>query len=139
MINNTTAIRDYIEQYREGRRDEAFHGLLDLSRDILSELIMIFRKERDIQLQAFLIEVIWQHREASVIPFLGEILNDTEPLIWKEALNGLVTLASPQALDAMRTARGRKFVRKRDADYFLGYLEEAIRQAEAEIERKKQA
>ncbi|MBI5359450.1 MAG: HEAT repeat domain-containing protein [Planctomycetes bacterium] len=135
-MDNSTAIRNYIDQFREGNRNEAFHGLLELSHDVLPELIAIFRNEQDVQFRAFLAEVTWQHREPSVIPFLGEILNDPEPLIWKEALDGLVALASVPALDALRAARSRQFARKRDAEYFLGYLEEAIGQAEAEILKK---
>lgn len=58
-MDNSIAIQDYIDQFREGNRNEVFHGLLELSRDVLPELIAIFRNEQDVQFRAFLVEVIW--------------------------------------------------------------------------------
>src|SRR3954447_19411695 len=98
----------YLEMFRSGDADNAFHGLLEIDRDILPELMEVFRSERDIRVRELLVEVIWEYRERSVIPFLGEALSDIEPRIWRQALNGLVTLASPAALDVLRAARTRQ-------------------------------
>jgi len=55
--------------------------------------------------------------------------------MWKQALNGLVTLASPEALEALKSERARQFKRERDAEAFRSWIEEAIGQVEAEIKR----
>jgi hypothetical protein len=125
----------YLEMFRRGDTDEAFHGLLEIDRDILPELMVVFQTERDIGVRELLVEVIWDYRERSVIPFLGEALSDSEPRIWRQALNGLVTLASPAALDVLRTKRIRQFPTQRETDEFRRWLEEAIEQAETATQK----
>lgn len=123
-------IEYYLKMFRRGEADDAFHGLLELDTSVVPELIEAFRKERNAGLREFLVEVIWEFREASVIPFLGEALLDSEPCIWQEALNGLVTLASPAALDVLQAARTREFPTRRETEEFRKWLEEAIEQVE---------
>lgn len=123
-------IEHYLKMLRRGETEDAFHGLLELDTSVVPELIEAFRKERNAGLREFLVEVIWEYREASAIPFLGEALLDPEPCIWQEALNGLVTLASPAALDALRAARTREFPTRRETEEFRRWLEEAIEQVE---------
>jgi hypothetical protein len=125
----------YLEMFRGGDADNAFHGLLEIDRDILPELMETFRGEQNIGVRELLVEVIWEYRERSVIPFLGEALSDTESRIWRQALNGLVALASPATLDILRAARTREFSTHRETGEFRRWLEEAIEQAETEIRR----
>jgi HEAT repeat protein len=122
-------IADYLRRFREGDAEDAFHGLLEMDHAILPELIAAFRGEADGEVRRFLVEVIWQHRQPSAIPFLGEVLRDPDPQVWKEALDGLVALASPAAIEALRAARGRTFPSKRQIEEFRGWLEEALEQA----------
>lgn len=125
----------YLERLRQGKGDDAYHGLLEMPHEILPELIAAFRAETDTHIREFLVGVIWEHRQQSVIPFLGGALLDPEPPVWKQALDGLVAFASPAALDALRAARTRQFPGKRETEEFRRWLEEAIEQAE---ERKKE-
>ena len=122
----------YLEMFRQGNSENAFHGLLELDHDILPELIAVFRGEQDIALRELLLEVIWQYREHSVVPLLGEALRDTQPRIWRQALNGLVALASPEALDILRAARTQQFPTARETEEFRHWLNEAIEQAATE-------
>lgn len=124
----------YLEMFRSGDADNAFHGLLETDRDILPELMAVFRSERDIGVRELLVKVIWEHREQAAIPFLGEALSDTDPRIWRQALNGLVTLASPAALDVLRAARTRQLRTQPETEEFRRWLEEAIEQAESEAQ-----
>src|SRR6267378_3280776 len=64
----------YLEMFRKGDTDNAFHGLLEINRDILPELMAVFRVERNVGVRELLVEVIWEYREQSVIPFLAEAL-----------------------------------------------------------------
>jgi len=130
-------IQEYLEDYRHGDSQNAFYRLTTMSHDVLPDLITAFKKERDGRVRVFLVETIWQHRQQSVIPFLAECVFDPEPDIWKEALSGLVTLASPQAIDALRSARSRQFPRERDTDEYRSWIDEAIEQAEAELQKLK--
>ena len=124
MTNAPEYVAEYVRRYREGRRDDAFFGLLEAGADVLPELIAAFRKESDSRVRAFLVEVMWQHRQQSVIPILGEALRDPEPLVWRQAMDGLVALASPAALEVLRSAR------QFGNDEFRGWLAEAIDQVE---------
>jgi len=99
----------FLQRFREGHRADAFFGLLEMDHDVLPELMAAFRAERDAQVRAFIVEVIWRHRQQSVTPLLGEALRDSEPTVWRQALDGLVSLASPAALEVLRAARTRRF------------------------------
>ena len=128
-------IEYYLEMVRRGDTDNAFHGLLELDHEILPELMAAFRSEQDTDVRELLVNVIREYREPSVLPFLGEALLDSGPRIWKEALNGLVALASPASLDVLRAARTLRFPKQHDTEEFRRWLEEAIEQAEAETLR----
>ncbi len=135
MTDNTSKIESYLEEFKKGDSQNALCCLTNLPHDILPDLIAGLKKERDSHVRVFLVETIWQHRQQSVIPFLAEVLHDPEPDIWKEALNGLVTLASPEAIEALRSARKRQFKHDKDAQEFREWLDEAIGQSEAEISK----
>jgi len=135
MQTSTPQITEYLDRFRQGDSDAAFFGLLEMEHEILPELMAAYRNEPTPRVRAFLVEVIWQHRQPLAIPFLGEALHDVESVVWKEAFNGLITLASPAALDVLRLARARHLTRQRDTDEFRSWLEEAIEQAEIEAQR----
>ena len=118
----------YLDRYRRGDVADAYHCLLELGDEALPELSAEFRAASDNQLREFLLGVIWQHRQQSVIPLLAEALLDPDPRVWREAIDGLVALASPASLEALREARGRQFPKRRDTEEFSRWLEEAIEQ-----------
>jgi HEAT repeat protein len=135
METTTSQIAEYLQRFRNGDRDGAFYGLVEMEHGVLPELMATFRSERDSRVREFLVEVIWQHRQASAIPFLKEALNDGAAAVWKQALDGLVTLASSAALEVLRDARTRQFTTDREMEEFRHWLDEAIEQAESEIQR----
>ena len=135
MQRFTPEVAYYLEMFRGGDADNAFHGLLELRGDIIPELMTLFREEQDAAVRELLVEVIWQYRDRSVIPFLGDALSDSEPRVWRQALDGLVALASPDALDVLRRARNRKFCSQREAEEFHQWLEDAIEQAEQQARK----
>jgi len=136
MPEFTSQIAYYLERYKNGHWDDAFHSLLEMDHRALPELMMEFRRTDDIDLRIFLVNVIWEHRQQSCVEFLREALFDLESRVWREALNGLVTLASPAALEVLRAGRAREFPAQRKTDEFRQWLEEAIEQTEDEIRRK---
>jgi len=124
----------YLDMFHQGDADNAFHGLLELHPDILPELIAVFRKEQDAEVRELLVEVIWQYRNRSVIPFLGEALSDSGSRVWRQALDGLVALASPGALDVLRRARKQQFATERETEEFQMWLMDATEQAEQALQ-----
>jgi hypothetical protein len=138
MKDTNSLIQAYLDDFKKGDHQNAFCGLATMSHDALPELIARFKKVHDKKVRVFLVETIWQHRQQSVIPFLAEILHDVEPDVWKEALDGLATLATPQAIEILRSARKRQFSRDRDTEEFRACIDEAIEQAEAEMQKNKE-
>ena len=100
------AVDYYIEMARSGDGDEAFHGLRELAADTIPALQETYRSEPDPTVRAVLVRAIWEHRDPSVIDFLAEAVRDRDPAVWKEALDGLVTLASPEAERALEMTIG---------------------------------
>jgi HEAT repeats len=135
METTTSQIAECLRRLRKGDRDGAFFGLLEMDHGILPELMAVFRSERDSRVREFLVEIIWQHRQSSVIPFLKEALNDPAAAVWKQALDGLVALASPAALEVLRDGRTRQFGTKWETEEFRRWLDEAIGQAESQVHR----
>ena len=134
MQEGDRQIADYIRCFRNGDRDAAFFGLLEMGHQIDPALMGIFRNERDRIVRALLVEVIWQHRQASVIPFLGEAVQDAATEVWKQALDGLVSLASAESLAVMQSARDRRPSESRESSEYCRRVDEAIEQAESAIQ-----
>ena len=119
----------YIERARIGDYEEAFHGLRELDSDALPALQEAYHREDDPMVRSVIVEAIWQYRQASVIGFLADVLGDPMPMVWKQALDGLVTLASPESLSVLRSAA----FCERDAGK-RAWIEEAIEQSAHAIE-----
>ena len=122
-------VEDHIERARSGDHEGAFHGLRELDSDALPALQQAYRCEDDPNVRSILVEAIWQHRQPSVIGFLADVLGDPMPVVWKQAIDGLVTLASPESLRVLRSAAGSECDAERRA-----WIEEAIEQSADAIE-----
>ena len=122
-------VRHHLTLFHQGRRDDAFHGLLEMDHAGLVDLETAFRTTTDRDERKFLLNIMWQHRQPSIIPLLGEALMDPDPRVWREALDGLVTLAAPAAVGALRAAKARR----RD-EAFQQWVNEAIEQVEAGLD-----
>jgi hypothetical protein len=132
MNSYQDTIEQYLEHYRSGDRDSAFFGLLEQGKEILPHLIEAYRTEAQADIRRFLVEVIWQHRDVSIVPFLGEVLGDEASDVWKQALDGLVALASPSAKQVLCDAQARFHDRKD----MQTWLHEALEQVDAELEQR---
>jgi len=126
-------IAEYLQLFRSGDREGAFCRLLEMGPSVVPKLMDTFRNEHDARVREFLVEIIWQHRHPSAIPFLGEALHDEESAVWKQALDGLVTLASPAALEVLQAARKRHFPTQRESKEFQRWLDEAIEQVSESV------
>jgi hypothetical protein len=119
----------YLEQFRRGDREDAYQGLLELGPEMLPCLISTVRAETNLDLKRVLLEIVWQYRDSAAVPFLLEMLDESDPAIWKEALDGLVTLASPDVLDALES----RFCGVSRPGSFAVWLDEAIEQVREAI------
>jgi hypothetical protein len=137
MAAHSPKIEWALDQFRQGKRDEAFFCLVEEDGSILPELMEEFVKEQDVVTQAFLVEVVWHYRDPRTIPFLGKALSSSSPLVWKESLDGLVTLASPEALDVLTAVRSRSLSKPEKKAEFVEWLDEAIDQIQDRLANRE--
>ena len=100
-----TTIAPFLEMARAGHREAALHGLIDQGEAVLPRLGEAYRAEPDPDVRSLLVEAIWQLRSPSSLELLGEALQDPAPEVWREALDGLATLASPESLRILESTR----------------------------------
>jgi hypothetical protein len=89
-----------------------------------------YRCEVDPDVRSTLVRSIWEHRQQSTIPFLGEALHDPDPEVWKAALDGLVALASSEASRVLRVST------ESIADERSSWIQEAIEQVDDAISQQ---
>ncbi|MBI4614947.1 MAG: HEAT repeat domain-containing protein [Planctomycetes bacterium] len=122
-------VEHYLRELHSGDEDEAFHRLIEAGPRILPRLEAEFDRETDPATRAALIEVIWQLRVPECLPVLGKALRDAAPPVWKQALDGLVTLACPEAIAILDEALAATEARGPEAREFLEWVAEALEQA----------
>ena len=125
---NPSELEEYAAYHLARLGENAYFSLIEADHAILPILVRAFRAERDPASKAEILEIIWQHRQPEAIPVLFEALYDPSPAVWKQALDGLVTLDQPDCMTAIEKARGRTFEKEKDRKYFLEFLDEAIHQ-----------
>ncbi|WP_422932005.1 HEAT repeat domain-containing protein [Singulisphaera sp. PoT] len=121
----------YLERARAGDVENAFHRLRALPHDALPAMQSAFANEADPEIRELILQAIGQHRQPSTIPFFAGALRDTDPRVWKEALDGLVTLASSEALLSLKSARDRE-----PDPEIRAWIEEAIEQTKEALARR---
>ena len=102
-----TGVARYLDLARAGHHDGALEGLVELGEPALPALIEAYRADADPVVRALVVEAIWQLRTHASIDFLAEALQDPDAIVWKQVLDGLVTLASPESLRVLEGARDR--------------------------------
>ena len=96
---------EYVNKLTTREDTNAFHALLECDDSQLNKLIELCEKESNIKRKAALVEIIWQHRNPLFIPFMGSMLNDPNPEVWKKALDGLVTMNSEESKQILIEAK----------------------------------
>jgi HEAT repeats len=133
--SSTQYVAASLDRCRQGDWDGAFHDFIEAGQKIIPQLIEAYRNEPDAKVRDFIVEVIWQNRQPSTIPFLGEALLDPDASVWKQAVDGLVTLASTESANKLRSVGNREFSRQADAAEFRVWIDEAIEQIENQSTR----
>jgi HEAT repeat protein len=127
----TVNIAAYLDWARRGNREAAFDSLMNLGEPAIPRLVEAYRAEAEPALRALIVEVVWQLRSHASIDFLGEALQDPSPEVWRQALDGLVTLATPQSL---RILEGARETGKPGDEDFQAWIDGAIQDVSGRIE-----
>jgi HEAT repeat protein len=94
-------INHFLEKARSGDVDAAFHDLAELGSAAIPALREAYRFEADPTTRAVIVRAIREHKLPLSVDFFAFALNDISPEVWKEALDGLVALATPEACQAL--------------------------------------
>lgn len=81
--------------------DNAFHTLIEADKSIIPLLVQQFTTRACGADRARIVEVIWQHRDNASIPFCVSALRDPHPEVWRQALDGLVTIGGIKSQAAL--------------------------------------
>jgi uridylate kinase len=101
MNTHENIVHHYLAEFREGRCDSAFHGLIEADPAVISDLLNSYEETDDVDTKVFLIEAISEFRLDSTLGFLRHALRRDELRIWKAALNGMVMAESFESVDLM--------------------------------------
>lgn len=112
--------------------ENALCTLRDL-RDALPLVAEAYGRENDGRRREILIHCLWQFRDITALPTLAAALRDPDARVWKEALDGIVTLGGDAALRVLEEARGIPSEEAK-AETKREWIDEAIRQIQAEEE-----
>lgn len=105
MAHHDDVTRHHIAALRGAGWENAYHRLIEIGSDGSALLAEAFKGEHEPRLRQLLLRVLWQTRSNEALPCLMQGLEDEAQSVWKEALDGLVALDGPQALEGLRAAR----------------------------------
>ena len=101
MTRANDTVEYYLEMWRSGDADNAFHGLIEGDCAIVPRLVKLYDNCADSELQIFLIDVISEFRLESSVDFLTAALRSEVSQLWQRALDGLVMMKSRDAAHSM--------------------------------------
>ena len=123
-------VAEILNMARAGHRDAAVLGLTGRGQVAVDDLAPAFRAEADPVVRDVLVEAAWKLRTPGVHGLLAEALDDPDPRVWRQALDGLTSLASEESLRVLEAARDR---RGPTDDDFSTWIDQAIEDAEGRI------
>lgn len=106
--------------------ESAFFALKDLP-DALPLVAEAYERESDGGRRESLIHCLWQFRDSKALSTLSAALYDPDDRVWKEALDGIVTLGGDAALRVLEEAR-HLAAKNPTEEVRREWIEEAIRQ-----------
>jgi hypothetical protein len=130
-------IRYWIQRFQEGDREGASYGLSYMGRSATADLVALFRHTSDRDLRRYLAWIIRSGNDPAAMSFFEEALLDADPDVWKEGMDGLVSLATQPALNILETAMNRQRRNEKDAAQFREWIEEACEQIRETIQSRK--
>lgn len=117
-------MREYIVALGSSSREDAWHRLIEVGPEVIPVLTHHFDSEQSADIRAILVNVAWRTSPAGSLVLLRKALSDHDESVWKEALDGLVTLGGSAALLVLEKER------KISTSNKLAWIDESIKQVE---------
>ena len=103
-------------------RESAEHALIEAGSQSIPHLVRAFWASSEPAVRNAIVRVVSEYRSAEAAPFLGALTLHAETDVWKRAIDGLVTLGGPVALERLRAAAAKTSGERRE------WIDEAIEQ-----------
>ncbi len=120
----------YIKRLGGPENDNARQCLIEADHSIITYLIDAFHAEKNAAMRGGLVEIVWQHRVSQplVMDFLAEALNDQQSEVWKNALDGLVSLGGDTSIQILELCKKQISSERNTNPEKLEWIDEALQQ-----------
>src|SRR5689334_11502925 len=125
-------IAHYLHQFRQSKSEDAFFALIHLDESQVRDLINAYHGETNVDIQALLVEIISHYRQPTSLGFLARALQNPHPQVWKNALDGIVTIGNKASIRVLETEKQRLLVGKHSSEH-VEWIEEALYQIRENI------
>ena len=115
-------IASYLRSLDGPDGENARHSLIEIGPAVIRDLEAAFKVAETDRARQAIVHVAWQVGSRESLPLLQDALEDAHDRVWKEALDGLVTIGGSEAIAIVRQAGKRTTADKRH------WLDEAIQQ-----------
>lgn len=137
MTRETDALVDhYLLEWDSRGWANAYHSLIELGPQILAGLSRRFTASHDSAFRAALVELAHQVHSSDALPLFDRALQDESQEVWKEALDGLVALASLPSILLLEVALRRPPPGRTSEAEWRSWIREALQQARAQYEAR---
>jgi hypothetical protein len=120
-------VAELVGQLHGRSRASALCNLTGLGTAAIPLVEAAYGREANATRRATLVQALSQFRDTAVLPALSAGLRDLDDRVWKEALDGIVTVGGSLALPVLRTAREAVGTFK-DAAERRRWIDEAVEQ-----------
>jgi HEAT repeat protein len=126
----------YLLEWDSREWASAYHSLIELGPQILPRVSSRFSASPDAAFRVALVQLARQLRSSDALALFDRALQDESPEVWKEALDGLVALASPASILVLEEAGARTPPGRTSEADWRSWIGEALQQARAEHEAR---
>jgi HEAT repeat protein len=133
MTDVAALVEHYLREWDSTGWPRAYHSLIELGDPALPELQSHFLITSDPALRIALVEIATQMHSTGALPLFAVALRDKAPSVWKTALDGLVDLASPDAILLLEQAVAALPPGHTNEVEWRSWLDEALEQAWAAL------
>jgi HEAT repeat protein len=98
-------VTELVEQLHSHGGAGALCNLTSLGTVAIPLVTAAYDRETQPARRATLVHALWEFRDRAALPALAAALRDPDDRVWKEALDGIVTLGGTLALEVLQEAR----------------------------------
>ena len=121
-------VAHYLERLRNGEAEVAFFALIEARPSIVETLIRELDRGENRLIRADIVRCVWQHRLPETVGLLGSLLHDSEGMVAREALDGLVAIGGDKVRETLLEHRKRLAIESANRLITVDWLDEALEQ-----------